>query len=82
MLHTLDFIYSLRQNASARESILCWLEVPGGDSVTVEAFRLEWITGTEDVRISLWDQSYLFRWKCPDYQCPAKELAELIRKIS
>lgn len=32
MIHTLDFIYSLRQNASARESILCWLEVPGGDS--------------------------------------------------
>ena len=81
MIHTLDFIYDLRQDADARKSILRWLEVPDGKPVEVGAFRLEWLTGTTEVLISLWNQSYTFRWKCPEYQCPARELAELIRKV-
>ena len=81
MIHTLDFIYDLRRDASARESVQHWLETPNRESVTVGAFRLELLTGTAEVRISLWDQSYPFCWKCPEYECPAKELAGLIRKV-
>ncbi len=82
MIHTLDFIYDLQRDASARESVLHWLETLDGEAVTVGAFRLELLTGTANVRISLWDQSYRFRWKCPEYECPAEELAKLIRSLS
>lgn len=81
MVHTLDFIYDLRRNVSARESVLYWLETPDGEAVTVGAFRLELLTGTANARISLWDESYPFSWKCPEYECPAEELAGLIRKV-
>lgn len=81
MIHTLDFIYDLRRDAGVRESILHWLETPDEETVTVGAFRLESLTGTANVRISLWDRSYLFRWKCPEYECPAEELTRLIRKV-
>ena len=36
---------------------------------------------TGEVRITLRALSYPFRWKCPDYQCPAGELAGLIRAV-
>lgn len=81
MIHTLDFIYDLRQDTNARKSVLRWLEVSDGEPVEVGVFRLEWLIGTAKVQISLWDQSYTFRWKCPEYQCSARELAELIRKV-
>ena len=81
MIHTLDFIYDLSQDAAARDTILHWLECPNKEPVHAGPFRLEHLPGTGTVRISLQDQTYPFRWKCPEYVCPAKELAELIRKV-
>lgn len=81
MIHTLDFIYDLRRDARARERMLAWLETPDGQPADAGAFRLERIPGTEEVRITLRDRSYPFRWKCPDYRCPARELAGLVRKV-
>ncbi len=81
MIHILDFIYDLRRDERAREKMLSWLEAPDGGPADAGAFRLERIPGTGEVRITLRDLSYPFRWKCPDYQCPAGELAGLIRAV-
>lgn len=79
MIHTLDFITDLIWDKELRGRLLAWLETPGAEAVEAGAFRLEWVPETDEVQIALWDQSYPFRWKCPDYRCPAGELAGLIR---
>ncbi|MBD5095259.1 MAG: hypothetical protein HDT26_13505 [Subdoligranulum sp.] len=83
MVHTFDFIFhELKQDIDARKKVLQWLENPGGELIRIGAAQMEWIEGTEKVRISRWDKSdeYL-SVKSPDIEWPAKALIWNIRDI-